>query len=412
MRGPVDGDFAHALQGLATFRNEVARERAALASALADDFVAELVPLVADAPAEVIVEDLVCSRLGPLLHEAARGPIDQRVKPPQMADAIVLATESSVAAALSASPDAADAWTAPWRVLTALACVLPKSLDVVVDDAVTRLRGTSAGRVLPRLPKGPALAGQVLWTRDRYGSRFGVAAPITTANRPARWYLWDIDGCGHETFTVHSGFYLTADAALAAWQAGVGEIAAAGREFAPVEDPSLLSGLLPVEEGFLRTGGESVEQLAEYHRSRRLGDVVKQAIPRQHTESGSSLDASTAAAEFTTWLRARDADQLPDNLDELAGELADSWNLHHIDPLFATCSPHRVALFVAHLHGYYTEEFVDELIARLPDWIAWLAERNGTAPELADRCLRYAHGEPHPQLGAGPQPEYLARVIE
>lgn len=415
VRGRVDGDLARAMQGLAAYRAEVDEQRAARAAVLAEGLVAELVPLAADMSAEVIVEDVVCSRLGPVLHEADHGPVDHRVSPNQMAEAMVTATEAAVLTALSPAPDAAGAWTAPWRVLSALACVLPKPLDEVVDDAVTRLRGTPAGRVLPRLPKGPVVIGRVLWTRDRYGSRFGVAAPITTAKRPARWYLWDIDACGHETFTVHSGFYPTADAALAAWQAGVGEIASAGGVFAPVDDPSLLAGLLPAEQGFMRTGAESAEQLAEYHRGQRLGDVVKQTIPPRQTQSGSPLDAATAATEFTTWLRARDADQpeLPDNLDELAEELADSWNLHHIDAVFATCSPHRVALCVSHLRDYYTEEFVDQLIARLPDWIAWLSERNGTAPELADRCLPYAYGKPHPQLSPDDlRPEYLARVIE
>jgi len=62
------------------------------------------------------------------------------------------------------------------------------------------------------------VTGPVLWTRDRYGSRFAVTAPSTTTGQPMRWYLWDIDACGHETFTVHSGFYPTSDAALHDWQ--------------------------------------------------------------------------------------------------------------------------------------------------------------------------------------------------
>jgi predicted nucleic acid-binding protein len=38
--------------------------------------------------------------------------------------------------------------------------------------------------------------------------------------------LWDIDACGHQAYTVHSGFNSTPDKALTVWQAGVGEIAA------------------------------------------------------------------------------------------------------------------------------------------------------------------------------------------
>ena len=104
-------------------------------------------------------------------------------------------------------------------------------------------------------PTGPDVTGPVLWTSDRYGSRFAVTAPITTAEDPVRWYLWDIDVCGHEALTVHSGYH--------------------------------------------------------------------------------------------------------------------------------------------------------------PDWTQWLATRNATAPELADRCQPYAHGRPHPELGDDDtKVDYLARVIE
>jgi hypothetical protein len=44
---------------------------------------------------------------------------------------------------------------------------------------------------------------------------------------------------------------------------------------------------------------------------------------------------------------------------------------------------------------------------------ARLAELNNTAPELAERCRPYAHGEPHPTFSrAGNDPQYLARVAE
>jgi len=248
----------------------------------------------------------------------------------------------------------------------------------------------------------------VLWTRDRYGSRFAVAAPI----RPARWYLWDVDACGHEAFTVHSGFYPTPEAALTGWQAGVGAVAAAGTVLAPVDDPWLMSELLPVEQGFMRAGGESVEQFAEYHRSKRLGELVKQAVPRRGSPPPDrGLVGAAAADEFAAWLRARDDDR--EDLDDLAAELADSWCISHIDAVYATCSPHRVALCVQHMRGFYLDEFADQLVALLPEWIRFLAERDATAPELADRCLHYAHGEPHPQITRDENgPDYLARVTE
>jgi hypothetical protein len=48
---------------------------------------------------------------------------------------------------------------------------------------------------------------------------------------------------------------------------------------APVDDPRLLAALLPVEMGFMRPGGENAEQLAEYHRSKRLAEAVNRRRP-------------------------------------------------------------------------------------------------------------------------------------
>jgi hypothetical protein len=113
--------------------------------------------------------------------------------------------------AVAAAIRQAEAWRAPWQVLTAVADVLPYPDRQTAADAIARLRNESGRRVLPAAPPGPVVAGPVLWTRDRYGSRFAVTAPIAAKDRPQRWYLWDIDACGHEAFTVHSGFYATAE---------------------------------------------------------------------------------------------------------------------------------------------------------------------------------------------------------
>ncbi|HSL08631.1 MAG TPA: hypothetical protein VK887_11770 [Pseudonocardiaceae bacterium] len=409
-----DRELADAFRSLAAYRNQLDTRRAERAAEMATELVSNLVKVVADQP-DMIVEDVLCGRLGTLSHEADQTPVDERVGPHHLAEAMVTAAEDAVLAALTATTGSADAWRAPWRVLTALAGVLPYPLAEVAGEAITRLRDTAAGRVLPSVPSGPVMTGSVLWTRDRYGSRFAVAAPITTADQPVRWYLWDIDACGHEAFTVHSGLYLTPEAALAAWQAGVGQIASAGAVLAPVNDPWLLAALLPAELGFMRSGGESVEQFAEYHRSKRLAEVVMRAVPRRGTQPGGGLTAASAAVEFAAWLRVRAADQqeLPEGLDELTTELADSWNINNIDAVYATCSPHRVALCVPHMRNFYLDEFADQLVALLPDWTRWLATRNATAPELADRCLPYAHGQPHPQLDRdGDEPDYLARVVE
>lgn len=380
---------------------------------MATDLLADLARAVADQP-DIIVTDAVCERLGALLTGDERSP-DVRVSPHHLAEATLAAAEASVAAALTADTEQADAWRGPWRVLTALTAVLPYPFTDAADETITRLRALPAGRVLPTVPPGPEVTGRVLWTSDRDGSRFAVIAPIMTAEEAVRWYLWDIDACGHEAFTVHSGYYPSSAAALTDWQTGVGQTASAGSVLAPVDDPWLLADLLPVEMGFMRPGGENAEQFAEYHRSRRLAEAVKGAVPRPKARSDAGLTAATAAAEFTAWLRARVPSQseAPEDLDELVEELADSWNLNRIDAVYATCSPHRVALCVLHLRNYYLDDYADHLVALLPDWTRWLATRNATAPELADRCRPYAHGRPHPQLGdEDTAVDYLARIIE
>lgn len=403
-------ELAEAWRGLTAYREQVHAGRRARADAAATDLVTDLVAIVANQP-NMIVEDALCLRLGTLLSEAKQAPLDDRVGPSHLAPALV----AVAAAAVEATTVDTDTWRAPWRVLTAVAGILPYPHSEAAADAITWLRDTVGRRVLPPAPPGPTVTGPVRWTRDRYGSRFAVTAPITTADQPERWYLWDIDACGHQAFTVHSGYYPTPEAALTAWQAGVGQIAAADTELALVDDPWLLAELIPVEE-LLRSGGENVAQFAEYHRSKRLGEAVKQTMRQQETRPGSGMDAATSAVEFATWLRARDTDprELPEDLDELATELADSWCINNIDAVFATCSPHRVALFVRQVHGYYLDDFADQLVTLLPDWIHWLATRNATPPELANRCLPYAEGQPHPQITVNDniEPDYLARVIE
>ena len=206
-------DLADALRGLATYLGHVAGERASRATAIATELVEDLAKLVADQPG-VIVEDTLCERLGTPLSETGQAPPDERVNPYRLGEALVPAAEAAVEAALGDHRD------------RGLACTVARARRAAGPA------GASAGRVRGRCDRavaryrsrpgaagyaGTAVSGEVLWTRDRYGSRFAVAAPIATPDCPVRWYLWDIDVCGHEAFTVRSGFYATPEAALAGW---------------------------------------------------------------------------------------------------------------------------------------------------------------------------------------------------
>jgi hypothetical protein len=100
-------------------------------------------------------------------------------------------------------------------------------------------------------------------------------------------------------------------------------------------------------------------------------------------------------------------------MEERAEELARSWQFGARRALYHTCSPHRVALLVPHLRNYYQADFAAELVELLPEWTTWLAARNGTPLELAERCRPYALGESYPGLTydrTGPDPQ--ARLIE
>ena len=201
-----DRELARAFQGLAAYRDQIHRQRESRAATMATDLVADLARAVVDQP-DIVVSDALCERLGGLLAEDERSPLDVRVSPDHLAEATLAAAEASVEAALPATTEQADAWRGSWRVLTALTAVLPYPFPDAIDETITRLRALPTGRVLPTVPPGPEVTGPVLWTSDRYNSRFAVTASIMTAEEPVRWYLWDIDVCGHEAFTVHSRYH-------------------------------------------------------------------------------------------------------------------------------------------------------------------------------------------------------------
>ncbi|HZM81948.1 MAG TPA: hypothetical protein VFC19_40025 [Candidatus Limnocylindrales bacterium] len=361
------------------------------------------------------LEDELCARIGTTLAERdGDSPFDDYVGPNTFVEAVIEAAVNAVAAALA---EEADRWTHAWRVLTTVAGIVNFPHSEQAASSVEDLRLRPGGHLLPKTPAGPAMTGAALWARDAYGSRFGVVAPFRAGDGAQRWYLWDIDTCGHAAFTVHSGYYATPEEAHADWLAGVGAQAADGSVFAPVDNPRLLDDLMPREIDLLRPGGENIAQLAEYHRSKRLAEAVIGSIQRfrpHRTSAPADLDRATAASLFTAWLREHRPDRSSGaDFAELVAELADSWQIGGPPDLYRACSPHRIALVVEHVRNFYEEDFATDLIALLPDWTAWLADRNATPAHLADRCRPYAHGEPHAAIHTDDHgPNYLARIPE
>ncbi|MDP9799597.1 hypothetical protein J2S43_008109 [Catenuloplanes nepalensis] len=388
-------------------RHPLDDQRVASAKPMMTRLVSEL---VADADADGLpgtdLEDALCERWGPLLFAAENRDVAEGFFGPTHAMEALIKAAAAAVRDLPAGPVES---TGAWRVFTTVAGVAPETHREQLKAELRDLRKRRRPPV-PALPAGPVLAGDVLWARDRYGSRIGVIAPFATAGEP-RWYLWDLDGCGKQVFAVHSGYHATPADALTEWRRGVGDAAAGDAQWSAIDDPATLDDVLPRREGLFRMGGEPAAQFAEYHRGRRLAELVR-ARHRRPEPAVPGLDSDTAAEEFAAWLRVRRPDIPVDGLAEKARELADSWRTE-ASSLYATFSAHRVALNVAHMRNFYTEDYVAELVALQPDWITWLGERAGADIGLVERSLAYAGGAPYPGIVmTGPDADYHARVIE
>ncbi|HWS33996.1 MAG TPA: hypothetical protein VN408_14790 [Actinoplanes sp.] len=303
--------------------------------------------LLASAQTGTALEDEICARLGPLLAGLGAEPIDTFVGPDHLAQALI--------------EDLRERGDEPrvTEVRRAVAAIMPLPLRESIDADVTT----------------PETAGEVLWTRDRYGSRFAIVAPLTTPDGPVRWYLWDVEAGDFTPRPAHAGFYASPEEALAAWQVAAGGFAAGGTSWRRIDDSRLLAALLPKPERFGPLGGETAGQFAEYHRCRRLAEVLL-TLPRVLAFDPVRTALDDGPAAFGAWLRTRPEYPVPEMF--LIEELFEVWP-SEVEELFDTCSPHRVASAAAQLD--------DDLRELLPAWVTWLAERTRLPAELRDRSL-------------------------
>ncbi|WP_433612650.1 hypothetical protein ACQP2P_01915 [Dactylosporangium sp. CA-139114] len=376
------------------YRRKLAEHRTALAG---DAARALIDALIASAPtrSDDDLEDDLCIRFGAAMAHFERGSVEDIVNPEDFVGAVLSALDERFHTPAEASTDIAVLQ----RLLTVVAGVLPFPLSESASDLISAHLDAPTAKLAAR---GRAVTGPVLWARDVYGSRWAVVAPFTSDAGPDRWYLWDVDTCGYEVLTVHSGFHASAESAVAAWRESVGQVAAGGAVLTAVDDSETLDALLPGEVEGIRIGGEDEEQYAEFLRSRRLARTARKAVRRMRGPAFVRLTATDAKAQFTQRLRQLDYhggiigegdDAGPVDPDELAGELAESWSPRDHPTLYPFCSPHKVAAAVLHLRDFYQEDFAAELVALLPEWIRFLAEHTAMPAEWTDRCLAYASGE-------------------
>jgi hypothetical protein len=394
MVSPRGGSAGASVFGeLFEYRQKLAEHRTALAGDAAGALIDALIATASERSDDDLEDDL-CIRFGAAMAHFERGSVEDIVNPEDFVGAVLSALDERFHKPAEAGADVAVLQ----RLLTVVAGVLPFPLSESARDLIsTHLDAPTAKRVA----RGRAVTGPVLWARDVYGTRWAVVAPFTSDAGPDRWYLWDVDTCGYEVLTVHSGFHASAEAAVAAWRESVGQ-AADGALLTAVDDSETLDALLPGEVEAIRIGGEDEEQHAEFLRSRRLGGTARKAVRRMRGRAFVRLTAADATAQFAQRLRQIDHhggivgegdDAGPIGPDELAAELAESWSPQDHATLYPFCSPHKVAVAVLHLRDYFQDDFAAELVALLPEWIRFLAEHTAMPAELTERCLAYASGE-------------------
>jgi hypothetical protein len=381
------------LRELFEYRRQLDAHRTALAMESAGPMVGALIT-AAPGWSDDELEDDFCVRFGAAMTQYERGPMEDHVNP----DNFVHAVLSVLAERLHEARESDGDVTAARRLLAVVAGVLPAPLSESAQELIAEHLGDDDTR---RVTRGRALSGPAQWARNSYGTRWAVVAPFTSADGADRWYLWDVDACGYEVVTVHSGFHPSAEAALAAWRQAIGP-SSTEAALTPADDTETLDALVTGELEDARLGGEDQAQYAEFLRCRRLGRIVRQAIGRVRGRTLARLSAETAAERFARRLRqighhdgpaGDESDEAPAGAGELAAEMAGSWGPHEHSSLYPYCSPHKIATAVLHLRDFYKDDFAAELVAVLPEWIRFLAEHTGMTADLTERCLAYASGE-------------------
>lgn len=414
MPTPSRAAQANPLRALFEYRRQLDAHRTALARETAGPMVDALIT-AAPGWSDDQLEDDFCLRFGAAMTQYESRELEDHINPADLVRAVLSVLDER----LHATEESGSGLPGAQRLLTVVAGVLPVPLSESAHDLVTGHLNADMAR---RATHGRTVTGPALWARNSYGTRWAVAAPFTSVDGADRWYLWDVDACGYEVVTVHSGFHPSAEAALADWQQAVGP-SAVEAALTTVDDTETLDALLTGELEDARLGGEDQAQYAEFLRARRLGSTVRQAARRARGRTLARLNADTAAERFARRLRQTghpdrpagdEPGEGPAGAGELATELAESWGPHESPSLYPYCSPHKVAAAVSHLRDFYNDDFAAELVAVLPDWIRFLAEHSGMAPDLTERCLAYASGELQfpGLLDERGEPNPMARVTE
>ena len=417
----------------AEYRQMLDRRQLELATADAEPIIADLV--AADRPVSWI-EDELCRRLGQALaaqdasiaerRESGEAGVLDTYGPDRLLDAITEPTALAAVKTVTAVDEPNDR-NGTWRLLLALARIVPHPNALIPVGVVEDLRESTISFPEDSIVAAPAAAPR--WARDGYGTRFAITAPFAAADGTGRWYLWDIDVCNGEAYTVGAGYFPDADEAFAAWRSAVGPVAAGGARLEPVSDADLAARILPGSSFMFRPGGESEPQYAEFHRCRRLAQELRRSdhlaggVSTDTVPSDRTFDPDAWIAEFTAW-RAEHrpgrsalpedfpADDEPLSEADVYSELAATWLSEEFPELAYTCSPHRIALTASAFRDLYDADFADVLLRLVPDVVAWLTERGGLSDAVADRARAFADSVALPDADLGGHARNLMAQIQ
>jgi hypothetical protein len=363
----------------------------------------------------VDVETRACQLTGDEFYERIRSS-EKGLRPSYWLAVLAARTGEELRTAIE---DGAPDWDRLWAFLCGLALTAPRpsSSPETHSTAVTRLmtplddepfevaQAEAAMAAVARAKRGltgeavtaadPAqLAGEPVFARDAYGSRFLLAAPFGYGqDEPDHWYAWDIDMCGFGV-VVGAGIFGSAKEALEEWRDAVGTAASGAVLTACPEQaiPVLLDSCLdtgPYADAV--DGGEPRELVRELHRMRQRARALAW---HAGFSAGDPYDYTPDYHAFQAWYAGRH-DAVPEDFGDIVAAVIDDWGPREYpdaESLYA-CSPHRIEDTALLLRDQYIAEYANAALLVLPEWVEWCMSRVSLGEVFSARSRAAAHAE-------------------
>lgn len=345
------------------------------------------------------LDDAVAVMLGARIHQALQDDMSMRVVD-------WLAGLADVTSRRVSSGRRDGSWRGPLYLLYGLAAQVPDSIA-----SRTLAMARRAHRLVPdadALPDwlgvGPEFAGpEAAWLlRDAYGARFALAAEYgypTGGGRHA--FLFDIDCCGSSRL-ADAGTFDDVPAAVAYWRERLGPVAG-------TTDPVPVTGadgLIPLADardgmpGIVGFYGDESRAVADnWARAGRRRSLLfayfaeRDLMPsRTCHRVESDAEVKGLAEEFAAWCA--DAGEPVAGVDDLIG-LAAEWRDLQVIGTEHAASPHRAEYLRALISDWIPDDPATTTALRmLPAWFRWHGGLAGVPPDLVERAVAVAAGEP------------------